>query len=377
MIQNPSVFQTRLYRLALPLALAVATASGCRAQQPPPDWSVDCVGRLSLNLPGPVEVGAMTSNQFIGNSDASVYSFADGQRAGYSRFLYGGLLAITHPLSAQEIKETALQFKSSMARVGAQIASGETDSVDGTKLRLHGLTLPAPATGWQTVSANHFSMTAYLPVGNVAIKWRISAATERSPAYRKDLEAFLFGVRPRPILTVPAENGVCLPNVFVQDSGRANVTRIVATTYRLREHPDVTIMVEDATATAVPDGRDPKLYSAVYKSNFFWTQRYRTAVKSLKSLLNRKHNKIKLARQDAVETMFQLERENGTEDFGYLVISRGDPDAAVDTPDIMLYVIRDADNAKKKGFTPVPKDEFFAMAKSIAASVQRREIKKL
>jgi hypothetical protein len=202
----------------------------------------------------------------------------------------------------------------------------------------------------------------------------MSAGIDRRDAFTKDLNAFLLGVRPRSLLSVPAEKGICFPHLFVPDSGQNKIKRVVAATYRLKDHPDITIMVQDASASVVPEGKDPKKYTELYQSNYFWTQNYRPAVKTLNSLLNGSHNKIKLAGQDAVETMFRLVRENDIEDFGYLVVSRGDPEATIDTPDLRVYVIRNADNAKKKGITPIPKNDFFAMAKSIAASVKHREI---
>ncbi len=61
-----------------------------------------------------------------------------------------------------------------------------------------------------------------------------------------------------------------------------------------------------------------------------------------------------------------------TEDFGYLVVTQGNPDAKVDTPDLMLYVIRDAQQAIKRGIKPVPKKEFFKLARQIADSVKHR-----
>jgi len=41
----------------------------------------------------------------------------------------------------------------------------------------------------------------------------------------------------------------------------------------------------------------------------------------------------------------------------------------------MLYVMRDAANARAKGIEPMQKDEFLKMAREIAASVKRRPVR--
>ncbi len=133
-------------------------------------------------------------------------------------------------------------------------------------------------------------------------------------------------------------------------------------------------MLEDASASAPAAFQDPTKFTAIYKSNFFWAQRYQS-VKSRENLLHGSYHKIKFAGQHAVETMFKLTREDNTQDFGYLVVTRGDPDAKVDTPDLMMYVIQNAQHAVAKGIKPMEKDKFFEMAKAIAASVKPREIK--
>ena len=65
-------------------------------------------------------------------------------------------------------------------------------------------------------------------------------------------------------------------------------------------------------------------------------------------------------------------RKDDTVDYGYLVVTKGDPAAKEDTPDLMLYVVQDSKNAKAKGIAPMEKEAFLSMAQTIAASVKRR-----
>lgn len=75
-----------------------------------------------------------------------------------------------------------------------------------------------------------------------------------------------------------------------------------------------------------------------------------------------------------MQTFVQFERKDGTQDYGYLAVAPGDPEAKEDAPDLMLYVIRDAKNAKAKGIEPVSKEALLEMAQTIAASVKRRPV---
>jgi hypothetical protein len=161
-----------------------------------------------------------------------------------------------------------------------------------------------------------------------------------------------------------------LPFAFIRDDGTPR--RHIATTYRLKAHPDITIMLRDVTAARVDPKANPQIYDPVARSDDFWN-RYDSAYrKSLRSVWSTPYKQIKLADSVGVESFVTIVREDGTEDYGYLVVARGDPDAKLDTPDLMLYVIQNAKNAKAKGVTPMMKDALLEMAQAIAASVKRR-----
>lgn len=140
-------------------------------------------------------------------------------------------------------------------------------------------------------------------------------------------------------------------------------------TYRLREHPDVTIFLKDSTASTNPR---KEVLTAKYRTNDFWGQYAGETVKPAWFPVARD---VKLAGQGGMATFVRFERKDGTEDYGYLAIAQGDPEAKEDTPDLMLYVIRDAKYAKAKGIEPIGKDALLRMAQTIAASVQRRPVR--
>lgn len=357
-----------------PLILSAVSISACTAQQVPPAWPVECVGRLALNLPGQSDVASMTADQFLKNSEDRAYQFDDGEAAFYSFFQYGANVAITGPLTKAQSAMLLTNQRQGFLGVKTAITTGKMRAGDSSKLEIKMLDPSDAGFGWKLFNSSELTYVAYPALPGHAVAWMVSGTAEQGPGIEKDFATFRNGARPRSALSVPAEHGVCMPHLFIADGGDDSAGRIVAATYRLRAHPDVTIMLKDATATGVPTHSSAEKYSAIYQSNFFWTQDYQQA-KSVKSLLNGSHNKVKIAGRNAVETMFRIERMDNTEDFGYLVVARGDPKAAVDTPDVMMYVIRNAENAKKKGIAPLTKDAFFAMAKSISASVKHRDQK--
>ncbi len=316
----------------------------------------------------------MTFDQFLKNSEERAYQFDDGESAFYSHFQYGGNIAITGPLTKDQSATLLVDQRKGFEGIKGAIATGRKLAGNGTKLNIERLDTAEAGNGWKMFNASEVTYAAYPQVPGHAVSWILAGTAEDGADIHKYLRTFQTGARPRATQSVPAEKGVCMPHLFVRDGGDDSARRLVAATYRLRAHPDVTVMLKDATATGVPSNSSEEKYSAIYQSNFFWTQDYQQA-KSVKSLLNGSHNKVKLAGRDAVETMFSIVRRDNTEDFGYLVVARGDPKAAVDTPDVMMYVIRNAENAKKKGIAPLGKDAFFAMAKSISVSVKHRDHK--
>ncbi len=77
-----------------------------------------------------------------------------------------------------------------------------------------------------------------------------------------------------------------------------------------------------------------------------------------------------LAGYEGRQSFVRLTVQDGTQNYGYYAVVRGNPDATVDTPDIRLFVEQDVKLARGK--TPLTKDQFINMAQAIAKSVQRR-----
>ena len=199
-----------------------------------------------------------------------------------------------------------------------------------------------------------------------------SAGDDLWSSSQPDFNTIVRGTSRRTFGEVPKLPGVCLPYFFVHDDDKQ--TRKLSVTYRLRRHPDITIWLEDANAVGHADWhrKDVNILDPEYRSNEFWTQirQREQSVKSQWRLPTYRHNHM--AGQKGLETFVSIVHKDGSEDFGYYSVAPGDAQSKDDKPDLQLYVIRDAKNAKSRGIEPLPKDEFLKMARAIAASVKRR-----
>ncbi len=333
-------------------------------------WSKDCVGHLEISLPDKADVAATAFDQLFRPLRTLTSEFDDGQPAPYSKYAYAGQMEITRGLSPEESK----RFLSDVRKASSQLK----EDAD----RYKKLDANAPEAEYEEYKLNaedglgvrRFKyLYAARSINFHAVSWGLNSPEDRIPEFVQFMKKLINAVEVREDFTVPSTPGLCLPHLFVPIEGPERYGHSVATTYRLKNHPDVTVLLEDTSARRPYPSQDPAKLTAVYKSNFFWTQDYRS-YDSIKNLLTlRRHNTIEFAGQKGVESMVSMIRKDkATEDYGYLVVTDGDPNAGNQKPELMLYVIRDAKNAEKRGMKPIDKEEFFKLAREIAASVKRR-----
>ena len=144
-------------------------------------------------------------------------------------------------------------------------------------------------------------------------------------------------------------------------------------TYRLKEHPDVQIMLMDASAARPTPGNRTKNAEPRPVMNGIWEQ-HLTTNKDVRSLWLPSTRTVKLAGFNGLESYVEITREDNSIDYGYLAVVRGNPDATEDTPDLRLFIIRDAATAKAKGKEPISKEAFLELAETVASSVRRRSV---
>lgn len=346
---------------------------GCLANDVPPDWKADCVGRMQLGFPGDVEVAANTATMLereykIGSIQPS-FDFVDGQHAGWSEIAYLGNVYASHPLTAAERERLAMSAKQSVYRTREAVRKKKRGKT-GNVLVFEELDTKPFAGVASRVNAAY---DASLFVGDTLFWISLFGDDRTTWAEQRNIaNGLLAGLASRPIGSLPIRPGVCLPYLFVHDNEQPR--RYIAMTYRLRKHPDVTILLKDQNAVETDPKANPAVYDPEGISDAFWSRYDSTYRKSLKSVWSDPYRRTKLADSKGVESFVKIVREDGSVDHGYLVVARGDPHAKQDTPDLMLYVIQHSKNAKAKGIEPIAKEAFIEMAQTIAASVKRRPI---
>lgn len=359
------------------LSLAMLGLSACSMRDVPADWKTDCVGRMQISLPEQADVAGVTPkglDELHSGSGRFGFYFPDGQRAGYSQVSFFGRVAVTRPLTSEEMRAMHAGVEDEQKFIKQNMGPQAKKKANRNLLKELSVS-PQTGFGWHVRVPTgsgwdiRDEMGMRLFLGSQYFSWDVSVTPERLSVMEKAFKVTVSGLTLRENFTLPTDAGVCLPYTFIRDDGTSSHS--IGTTYRLQSHPDVTILLEAGGAAG---SKTTQKAEAIYKSNDFWTQLYRPS-KSMESLLHGSHNSIKFAGQKGIETMVKIIRDDDTEDYGYLVVMHGgDPDIKEDTSELMMYVIRDAKNAKAKGIEPISKEAFFTMAQTIAASVKRRPV---
>jgi hypothetical protein len=351
----------------------IGSASGCDAQESSPGWKADCVGRMQLSFPGDVEVAAVALPTWLekrrqAGADRRVgSSFLDGQRAGWSQSQFLGGLLITQPLAPEERQAVVKEVERGRQAV-KKLSESQLAQQAGTSYSFRDLSV-SPQSGYAWDFAG--SKSAQLFIADHHFAWQSYSGLSEADLERH-FRIVISGLSVRATFTLPRVSGICAPYTFIRDDGQQR--RSVATTYRLLEHPDVTILLKDSSA-AGPQADNPRrdIFTAEYGSNDFWSQ-YKGIGQRVASVWSPAYRSTKLAGQKGLASFVEITREDGIQDFGYLAVAPGDPEAKEDAPDLMLYVIRDAKNAKAKGVEPIGKEALLEMAQTISASVKRRPV---
>ena len=339
-----------------------------RAEELHAEWRTDCVGRMQIGLPGDVDVAAFSADDFqkyaAGKRGAKL---PDGQRIFDSTLSFMGLIAVSQPVS-DETRNLFLQIAEHKR------AASEKKLKDNNGISVYGY----PATFEQLPIASQKAVawrigpaySTYVEIGKSGLWWSVNGTPDQLSGLEEYYQTLIDGVSARPLYAVPSDSGVCLPYAFIRDDGKHD--RSVNTTYRLKDHPDITIWLEDQGARRVQQGQDPHLYSAIERTDYFWMQSDSSARVSVRSLWRGLYKNVSLPAGKGVESFVALKRKDGTEDFGYLLAIRGDPDSKEDKPDLLMYVIRDAANAKAKGIEPVNQEKVLEIGRAVAASIHHR-----
>ena len=350
------------------LAMLLCGSAGC-AETVPPEWPKECVGRLQLALPGEADQGAILGSERFRNRaqyGQPSYRFPDGGISGWSAFLG---MEITHPLTNEEKKlatQKLLLDKTETLVKDIKIGSGSIvwhRMIEGPSM--------------QYGPSRRVMDADFLLSNGVYLSWG-SGVREKAelPQSKALLQTIAAGLRPRQLFDVPSGSGLCLPYIFIPDNGQEK--HAIAMTYRLKEHPDITINLKSETAEATPEpGGDirPDAVTNDFRTDLYWGAKVTPSrVKSARSIFHAPARRsLQLAGRPGQETFLAVVRKNATEeDYIYLAVARGNPDTPEAAPDIRFFVEQERENAIKRGITPLTQDEVLKLARQIAASVGQR-----
>ncbi|WP_156923474.1 T6SS immunity protein Tli4 family protein [Burkholderia sp. WSM2232] len=319
----------------------------------------ECVGRYELSLPGEVDVATTTSLVFddavIRNPDKHILypiQFPDGQQTMYSSFGFNGKFQIVRGISDAWAKAFLQKSKDFV------IASKREPTADQQFIEV--------STGQpNSVALSGTRVSEFDRYMNGQMIVYTATSFEDSPEVtRKRMMNTLASLRAREPYEIPRQAGACLPGIFVA-SKAANDFSNIGVTFRLKEHPDVTIFLADRSAG------DLSKMTSRQRNEFVWTSDAIGRVIHLHGPL--RYRPTMMAGRSGAASFATVTRYDGATDYAYLVTVQGDPNATVDTPDLELLVQRTAKYAVK-GVSPVSGEELERIAKAVAASVKRRPV---
>lgn len=347
-------------------AVALSGPVGC-SEIPPPEWPKDCVGRLQLSLPGIADHAAILGKERFRDSiqyGRPQAAFPDGELAGWTDFSVG---EITHPFTAND----KIDAKNALQKIERNVANGYK-SRENIALQAWPIG-KQEGMGW---FAPNRRVTLNLFINGSLFTWSKTADSSTEFAEVKEkAQNVVNHIRPRPFFDVPSEHGLCLPYVFIPDSGQED--HAIAMTYRLKEHPDITINLRSKSAESDPKEGDnirPDAVTNDFQTDLYWGA-YLANVLDAKSLWHLPAKRpMHLAGRAGLETFLAVVRSKGSEeDYIYHAVARGDPNEPENVPDVRLVVEQNRQSAIKRGIQPLTQNELLKLARQIAASVTVRE----
>jgi Tle cognate immunity protein 4 C-terminal domain len=363
------LFAHTLHSMAALILVGYGTA--CQANEASGNMKRECVGRMQINLPGEAEVAAQTAQSWKlpeGGSGAPPMRFADGRLSGWS---YSNPFKISHRLSSAELVDSTRH--SELTKAAFEERAKRNFRILKKSFRTDP-TSPWVGSTWgyrlSLSSETYFYQRFLVNVNQHLVEWGWSVPESEAAILNTRVTELLNSITPRSPHTVPSEPGLCYPYLFVKDDGQAK--REVAISYRLKDHPDITVVLEDKTASVRLRNERSQQHSAEVASISFWG-RYIQSDEGAESVWGDYYQSTKLAGYRGVHSYVEIKRADGTIDYGYYISVRGDSEAKEDEPDLTFWVIRNASVAKAKGVQPYGDEKsFLALAQLIATSVKRR-----
>ncbi|WP_300729942.1 T6SS immunity protein Tli4 family protein [Pseudomonas sp.] len=353
----------------------------------PDDWKTECVGYFQISLPGEIEVGVVQSDP---DPSKGTHNLQNQVNHFFADSFYTGGIRTSSELPERSfsrinnVKPKEIEELKGMVAEDAPIDTPEYKTDDNTLIyTLQDKSGATASTFIYQAGRIYFFRTSEdeLPVAGAAAKVKSRQAN------------FLQNFRPRALYEVPQEKGFCMPYGFVKDDSPQK--RSMGTIMRLKDHPDVRILFRDQSASFMKSYSGEENPTVEKELRAFWERPDWDGV-NYQALGFRKFPSVQMGGYKGQSTFVEITRstrskgqctwddqyfskaekkEAGclpqTKDYGYIAYVKGDPDAKEDTPNLLLYVMQDSEDAPD-GKPTIGKDELRKMADTIAASIKRR-----
>lgn len=332
-------------------------------------WKNECVGYHQFKLPNNLEVGLYPAER-INTKDIKIYSIfgmyhryqGKNVYGPYSVFYYGKYRALISNNDVEDYNKYIfdLENKLSYFDYKYEIKKYDQDAFYISYEKSYSLYINKEHRLYQFMKAHN---DIVLP----ETKEYLNTESGRL--------SFLSHFQTRDLYEIPSGKGFCLPYGFIaNDSG--NEERNMAVMYRMKDHPDVMILFQDASyqlPNIVPldsDLNPIKNYDAKDYAKWLWNHIYMLYPEQKRKLRSPGWFSVTMDGRKGSGSFLEVTRKDGNKDYGYLAFVRANPENSTKEPDLQVFITSRSDLAE--GHVRMSPDELKALAEHIVSSVKRR-----
>lgn len=378
------------------------------------EWKSECVGYYQLALPDKLEVALYSVEDFVNPRKQSEYTGPEikfekssivrsdkSSQAQYTEFYYGqyklGISSQSHiSINWSEYRSKVIADRDVWVKAVRKYKKdnlekfNESVTLESEFKRKHNYIIKDYTDAFALYENRGYSLTVKKDERLYHFWKEYQKDTgDKSQTAEKQLQesepeilSLLNRFQSRKLYQVPTAQGFCIPYGFIAgDSGHE--LRNMGVTYRLKNHPDVTIFFQDLGMEPGPGFQRPENESAKDFVTYLWNRKYQWSSVS-KELISPKWRPIKMDGRDGLGTFVKatysdvpvydykghVSNRLNYINYGYVAYVRGNHKTRNLEPDLLLYVMQDSSQVKNQ--PPMGKDDLEKLAEHIVSSIKRR-----
>ena len=351
----------------------------------PEQWKTECIGNFQISVPGDVELALLHYH----DRDKK-YNFRTKmlQRVFYATTTYGGGIGVYYE------DEKEFYLKTRQAEVD-RLEKYRSDNKGNPKAGKFSYSFP-DETSFLAKHGNSDRMKIEASSYYSGRRYTYETLDRRDEvSVTKDYDNFAKNFRPRALYEIPNEKGVCIPYGFIKSDTPQD--RVISSAMRLKDHPDVTVLLMDKSASRGGFVRKENP-TAIEEIRYIWEWGFNWRTEKLQATGFPRFPLVRIAGYKGRSSFVEITRPNPATydpddvctknsyyaeeqilakcpplpvDYGYVAYVQGDPNAKEDTPSLLLYVLQESEYGPN-GKPSIGRDELHTMADTIAASIKRR-----